>query len=139
MADALEFWSYVSTSQLLEETLPSALNDLVTAAQLKNERLAVTGVLLFTGAHFTQYLEGAPKELRELRQAIETDDRHRDVTTLSQGKISGRSAKQWLAYVQPSVYLDTAVRQAMSSLKTGSSAGVHKLLAILQEFGHLKN
>lgn len=51
-------------SHLREDAPLKALEDMVTAANIKNRRSDVTGILLFNGHHFFQLLEGPEEQVK---------------------------------------------------------------------------
>lgn len=59
-----------------------ALEDMVTAANLKNRRSDVTGILLFNGRHFFQLLEGPEEQVKEIYRCICNDPRHHNIVEL---------------------------------------------------------
>lgn len=61
---------------------PAQLPRLVARAQVKNESLQVTGILLFDGSHFLQVLEGPLEAVNFLYRAICQDPRHDNVVEL---------------------------------------------------------
>lgn len=58
------------------------LEDMVAAANQKNSRADVTGILLFNGTHFFQLLEGPEQEVTEIYRHICADSRHYNVVEL---------------------------------------------------------
>ena len=60
----------------------SAIVEMVTAANLKNSKENITGILLFNGKHFFQLLEGPKRPLQQIYQAISEDSRHYNVVKL---------------------------------------------------------
>jgi EAL domain-containing protein (putative c-di-GMP-specific phosphodiesterase class I) len=59
-----------------------ALEDMVTAANIKNRRSDVTGILLFNGHHFFQLLEGPEEQVKEIYCCICNDPRHHNIVEL---------------------------------------------------------
>ena len=57
-------------SHLRDDAPLRALEDMVTAANLKNRRSDVTGILLFNGRHFFQLLEGPEEQVKEIYRCI---------------------------------------------------------------------
>ncbi|MDT0630743.1 BLUF domain-containing protein [Rubrivirga litoralis] len=76
--------------------LASGLNDIIEAAQRRNRRLDVTGLLLrghmevIPGApgEFVQWLEGPEEALGTLLQLIDGDPRHTEVEVLARGPLA---------------------------------------------------
>lgn len=58
------------------------VEEMVTAANLKNERADITGILLFNGKHFFQLLEGPERPVKQIYQTISGDRRHYNVVKL---------------------------------------------------------
>ncbi|MGA0608467.1 BLUF domain-containing protein [Phenylobacterium sp. VNQ135] len=73
---------YVSRSTLASPEITAEIGDIVDCAIVRNRRLAITGALAFSGAHFTQYLEGTPDALGVIMGSIRGDRRHSDVVVL---------------------------------------------------------
>ena len=69
-------------SHLREDAPLKALEDMVTAANIKNRRSDVTGILLFNGHHFFQLLEGPEEQVKEIYRCICNDPRHHNVVEL---------------------------------------------------------
>lgn len=71
------------------------LEALVAHAAAKNEKLSVTGLLLFGGGHFMQLLEGPPAALDALYAVIKADPRHRLVKQVDRQAVGGRLFSTW--------------------------------------------
>src|SRR4051812_16980556 len=72
---------------------------MVVASRARNERLSVTGALMFTGTRFAQYVEGPAESIAALRSSILADPRHTDVRIRDEGARSARLFAEWaLAY-----------------------------------------
>ncbi|MFM2119988.1 MAG: Blue light- and temperature-regulated antirepressor YcgF [Pseudomonadota bacterium] len=72
-----------------------ALFNLLTQAQLRNERLQITGHLLYHEGRFTQCIEGPSDSLDQLWQSLLQDDRHRDIELMLRRPISERRFVEW--------------------------------------------
>ena len=72
-----------------------ALFNLLTDARKKNERLDITGHLIFDGEFFTQWIEGPPESIESLWQSLLKDDRHYQIMTISRKPIQDRRFKEW--------------------------------------------
>lgn len=73
----------------------SDLSALLTKAREKNERLGLTGMLLYVGNNFMQLLEGPADALGPLIETIKRDPRHGEVTVILQRSIERRSFPDW--------------------------------------------
>lgn len=131
-----EHWLYVSRSRLTPEEAAAQIDDIVAVARAGNERLRVTGTLIFTGRHFAQYIEGAPEAVAKLRAIIVKDRRHTDLVTLSEGPIAVRRFATWsLAYAGPSQFVARTVALPLDDIcLTDRRAAVRKLLRLMDEF-----
>ena len=63
--------------QCTEEEIQKILD----ACKRNNQGKDITGVLLYSGTHFVQYLEGDFKKINELYDNIKSDVRHKNVTS----------------------------------------------------------
>ena len=71
------------------------LFQLLTQARLYNERLGVTGHLLYREGLFSQCLEGPSNSLDKLWQRLLRDERHHDVQLLMRHGITERRFADW--------------------------------------------
>ncbi|TKB95563.1 BLUF domain-containing protein [Pedobacter cryophilus] len=75
------------------------INNILETAIDFNQRNNVTGCLLYHNQEFIQILEGDKKIVKDLYANIWADDRHYDVTLLSEGEKEEREFKSWsMAY-----------------------------------------
>ena len=71
------------------------LQGLMQAAQARNRREAVTGVLLYDENNFFQWLEGPDEGIARVMRSIRSDPRHTDIEVLSTGPAQGRCFGDW--------------------------------------------
>ncbi len=90
-ADTLREVFYVSRALLG----PDEVQPLLTRARLNNQRLGLTGALLYSGGHFAQVLEGPGEVLAQVMDAIARDARHDQLRCLQQGDIAQRRLGDW--------------------------------------------
>lgn len=64
-------------------------------ARTKNERLGITGMLLYRDGDYMQALEGEEEAVRELYETICRDPRHTSVTPIVEHGIEARSFADW--------------------------------------------
>lgn len=88
-------FSLVYASTAVKPFSPSKLLDLVTQCQEKNERLGITGLLLYKDGNFLQALEGDESIVLSLFAQISADPRHRGCLELLKGPISARQFPEW--------------------------------------------
>lgn len=68
---------------------------LVDSSLRNNLQRAVTGMLLYTGGHFAQVIEGPPDATGLTMDDIDADGRHEAVTRMSEGAIVRRRFSTW--------------------------------------------
>lgn len=90
----------VYTSVLANQHGLDAVTSIVRSARAKNPKLNVTGLLLFDGTHFCQYLEGPAANVAWLLERIRSDARHAHFTVRHQAEgIAQRLFPNWnIAY-----------------------------------------
>ena len=99
-SNTLSAFLYCST---LAPTQPiSTVADIVKAAREKNTQLQLTGILIFDGQCFCQYLEGPESAISSVLASIYQDPRHADVNLQFHGPVDGeRQFKDWaIAYAE---------------------------------------
>lgn len=75
------------------------IQDMLIKARSFNQSNEITGCLLFYHEEFLQYLEGEECVVKQLFEKIKVDDRHFNVSVLSEGNIYNREFKDWqMAY-----------------------------------------
>ena len=89
---------------LVSLTYTSAVTHLLSVAELvelieqirpKNERLGVTGLLLYSGGNVIQTLEGTSYAVDDVFDAIRADPRHDDVHVVERREVGDRSFATW--------------------------------------------
>jgi hypothetical protein len=90
--DALFSLLYVS-----EMEAPSAerMHEICRQSRHNNERDDITGVLVFDGRGFCQFVEGPEVRLRALLERLERDGRHRRMRVLRFGEAARRRFPTW--------------------------------------------
>lgn len=84
---------YVSTAT--RPLTAADLNGLVASAEARNARLGVTGLLIYTGKHFMQLLEGERDTVENLFASICSDPRHTHVARLIAEPARARACPDW--------------------------------------------
>jgi len=69
-------------SHICADVPVKALEDMVAAANSKNQQFGVTGILLFNGVHLFQLLEGPEEGVKTIYQNICNDSRHYNLVEL---------------------------------------------------------
>jgi hypothetical protein len=133
MAD-LDVWMYASRS-CLTETIDSAIDGIVCSSRLRNAENHVTGMLLFTGSRFVQFVEGPAAAVKNLRASIIADPRHDDLCQLVPEPSPERRFAGWsLGYSGPSRYVQSAVDQAIIASDQRRFGKTADLLRLMIEF-----
>ncbi|MBK0054202.1 BLUF domain-containing protein [Stenotrophomonas sp. S39] len=83
-----------------QSTLPCALaadsiDELLIDAMARNQALSVTGILLFDGHRFFQYLEGPEEAIYQVFSRIEAATRHGNVVVQFDQAVSARYFRTW--------------------------------------------
>ena len=92
------FTVIVYKSRSVKQLISDELTELVEAAAQKNQENAISGVLLYDGDYFLQYLEGPDVAIKLLYQLITLDDRHRNVVKLMDDFSPTRRFGGWSMY-----------------------------------------
>jgi hypothetical protein len=89
--------AYQSRNLIEAITLDSSaeLARLLAVSRARNEKLGVTGALLFNENRFYQILEGDEDDVRAIYASIERDVRHTDVVLLLTETIARRHFEKW--------------------------------------------
>ena len=121
-------WLYVSENLIcLHQKLE--VEKIVKFSTGKNRMRDLTGMLIFSGAHFAQFLEGPPSCIEQVKREIVGDERHHNLITLtSKLGVERRYAGWSLAYSGFATYVDRSLREAAD----GNDGD--KLLLIMEEF-----
>ena len=88
------FW-LVYQSRAARPMHTADLRTLLQQSRAKNERLEITGVLLYRNERFMQVLEGDEADVRGLYRTIRDDPRHEDVKTIHVGTVGQRAFPDW--------------------------------------------
>lgn len=92
------FTVLVYKSRSVKQLVGDELAALVDAAAEKNQKNAISGVLLYDGDYFLQYLEGPDIAIKLLYHLITLDDRHRNVVKLMEDFSPARRFGGWSMY-----------------------------------------
>lgn len=71
------------------------LQNIINVARRKNEKVDITGILLYSDKSFFQVLEGKEKDVNQLFDLISRDSRHLQITTIIKEKIPKREFAEW--------------------------------------------
>ena len=85
----------VYRSRAVSALPPSALHELTVAAQSRNSRESVTGLMLYDKDRFFQWLEGPPECVDRIMASIRNDSRHTDIEILNAQPATRRMFDGW--------------------------------------------
>ncbi|MBS0532878.1 MAG: BLUF domain-containing protein [Proteobacteria bacterium] len=113
--------AYHSRNLIEEQTLDSTaeVQRLLEQSRARNERLGITGALLFNEGRFVQVLEGDEAAVLEVMDIIRRDPRHTDIDVLPSRYVRERTFAQWsMAFVGVSpqaknYYRDFSLREKL--------------------------
>jgi len=74
---------------------PESIGELLRKSRENNERLGITGMLVYRHPFFMQVLEGPEEHVRELMARIAADARHTDVTMVRHAPIRRAGFADW--------------------------------------------
>ena len=95
MTDAGTLVSLTYTSAATRLMSVVELVELIEQIRPKNERLGVTGLLLYSGGNVIQTIEGTPEVGDDVFDAIQGDPRHDDVRVVERREVEGRAFGTW--------------------------------------------
>ncbi|UAJ10613.1 BLUF domain-containing protein [Glacieibacterium megasporae] len=77
------------------DTVATAITSILAKSQVNNQRVGVTGALMFNSGCFAQVLEGPRSAVEEVFERIQQDDRHGDVSLLAFDPVPTRAFEDW--------------------------------------------
>ncbi len=100
------------------------IDDLTRSASRFNLDAGVTGVLLYDGARFLQYIEGPEDSINVVYSRILGSSKHRELIELGRGLVSGRFFPYWSMRMLP------ALTEEVQSIATADWAGFSRTGAV---------
>lgn len=89
----------VYVSSAVGELSHGEIDHLLTRARERNLECSITGLLLFIGGNFMQYLEGLSDELELIYKIIKEDPMHKNLIKIMHRPIESRDFSHWsMAY-----------------------------------------
>lgn len=119
---------YISTAS--KQMSASELGDILDTARQRNQVMGLSGLLVFTGEHFMQLLEGERHAVETVFASICLDNRHNGVVKLVAEPAQARACPDWAmalqtpqgAQITPEqafVANDDAIREALPDTMPG--------------------
>lgn len=93
-------------SRAAADLSPGAVQAIMSWSNAFNAQAHVTGALIFTGAHFSQVLEGPAAAVQPLMAEIARDPRHRDIRMLYESVVARRRFGAWAMQLVEDVGLE---------------------------------
>jgi hypothetical protein len=85
----------IYSSQATQDVGPQELAELLSVARDLNQRVGLTGMLLYCGQSFLQVLEGESRALEETYARICVDDRHTNLRLLMDAEVAAPLFPDW--------------------------------------------
>ena len=85
----------VYRSRAAKPLSPQDIHDLTRTAQARNEREAITGVMVHDNGQFFQWIEGPAYNLGRVMHSIRHDERHTDIEILGNEPVEARAFDGW--------------------------------------------
>jgi len=83
-----------------DEQVAAEINQILAVSRTNNEKVGVTGALMFNSGYFAQVLEGSQGAIEATFERIQRDERHGEVTLLEFAPVEGRGFSNWsMAFV----------------------------------------
>lgn len=121
MPQELQTLIYVSRNRVHEHDVRDEIPRIEAAARHRNEIDGITGVLLFSGCHYLQVLEGTADRLEELVLRLARDPRHSDIKIVVRDTITHRRYPSWsMCYLGQTAYALTYFSRLHYGFSTGT-------------------
>ncbi len=112
----LSHWLYVSEITTSVSQRENEIASIVEISQRMNPEHGITGCLIASTRHFSQWIEGPPDSLSVLKENVLRDPRHRAIVTISEGALTGRQFASWsMGYFGPSHYVNRVVARTLQT------------------------
>lgn len=112
--------SLVYVSSGVRKLDDSEILDILRTSHRNNERLDITGMLLYKDGNFLQVLEGPEQAVTKLMETVERDSRHRGLIVLTKKPIEERQFARWSMAFQDLGKLSAEDRVGFSPFLSGS-------------------
>lgn len=103
-------WRFFYVSRLCAS--PLLIDDLLAVSRRNNRACSITGLLVFSGGHFAQFVEGPKSSLDHLLQALRRDTRHDRFTLQCYDTTSERRFHDWAMGCMSSPSMDEVLMHA---------------------------
>ena len=111
---------------------PARLGEIVAPARWNNKCNNVSGMLLYTGVHFVEILEGEEGVLDEMWSRLQHDDRHVSLVRIGDEACDERRFAEWkMAYADDEAVGEQveALRSSRPPLASSWSTAINSIMA----------
>lgn len=126
----------VYSSDAVGSVTEAGLQAILEQARGRNERLGITGLLLYRQGRFVQYLEGAQEDVLAVYESIAADSRHANVRVLLREQVASRRFPSWKMGYEPfresSFAVPTGFRNSFAEIERSDDPA-----RVLQALGEL--
>ena len=95
MTTTTEIYEMLYVSTMASSAPVSVVSTIAMRSRVSNALRCITGMLIFDGIRFCQYLEGGKDDLTALFERISDDSRHAAVTLIHHGPLQERRFKKF--------------------------------------------
>lgn len=93
------------------------ISSLLLTCRTKNNRVGITGMLIYFDGTFVQFLEGPEEKIDALFETISRDKRHQDVILLIDGASEKRAFEDWSMAFKKMTQEETAMLIGQKNFK----------------------
>jgi hypothetical protein len=119
---------FVYTSRLAPGEGATTVASILEVSRARNRERGLSGILVFDGERFAQWLEGPPDQVLALAARLEVDPRHVEMRVLHAGV---RAATERLAKVWRAGYADPS---DIDALEAAADAPLDRFIALIPHF-----
>ena len=95
MSNAEQLYRVFYISKATRPMTHGELEDLLLGARKRNEKLRISGLLIYDAGNFAQVLEGPRESVQALLSKIGNDPRHEHTTVVSEWVVEHRDFDDW--------------------------------------------
>ena len=85
----------VYISDATQDFSQAELQSLLKVCRSNNEKIGITGMMVYAGGKFLQILEGEPEVINTLMEKLEKDQRHANIVVMNSDLLAHRHFDQW--------------------------------------------
>ncbi|WP_340312947.1 BLUF domain-containing protein [Rhizorhabdus argentea] len=117
--------------------LHPAIDEIVERSVRRNHSVGITGVLIYSGGYFSQYLEGMQHDVDALVDRIRADPRHHSLRVMNTAIRSERLCSEWsLAYAGDAGFVQKEVTRLFAAAQNASfrTSASMRMIDLMQDF-----